>query len=385
MYNKYLNIYLELIKQSAISGLTPAPLIQKIFSDIKKQNFNKSFILIYNDKDVYNFLPSNYKKYFKNEILSLGKNINYLIILNIKIFNNIAKLQEYSNNLTLLIQKINTDKNFKLNKQELLQNYLKFIENLLDQQQIIQIQQLPKNISFYILNKFIKKFIPKYEIDKRWSALRILNFIQSDIKRIINLVNSTSGLSVNELCQTCGLIFINNKLFSNKNNLEQIYSILNHELDHHFYFRFNDTMKFNNHLNMNQNNDADKIKYLFDNTEINSRITDLCNIFNNIVLPVQKQNALKSIINLLTNTTIKNQNQMKTYIHSNIQNIKWVSHITEQHIQTLYINLLYFTQNKIKELILKRLQKQYDYFMKKYNTAKKQFKYNNSLKRKFNI
>ena len=385
MYKKYLNTYLNLIKQSAISGLTPMPFIQKIFSDIKKQNFNKSFILVYDNTDIYNFLPSHYKKYFSDTLFNFGKNINYLIILNIKIYNNIGKLQEYSNNISNMINQLKTNKNFKLDKKELLKNYLVFLENMLDQQQLKQLQQLPEKISYYILNKFVKRFIPKYQLDKRWSALRMLTFIQQDIKRIIALINQTSGLSVNELFQTCSLIFINNKLFTNRANLEHIYSILNHELDHHFYFRFDNNMKFKNHLNIDKNTDNGVLQYLFDSTQINSRITDLCNIFNNIILPLQKSNALKSLIDFLQNTKIKNEKQLKDYINANTQTFKWLANITDSHINTLSIILICFKHNKVKEIVLNRLQKQYDYFIKKYNTLKKQYKYNNSLKRKFNI
>jgi hypothetical protein len=59
--SKFLLNYLKIINEASNTGLSPAPLIEKIFSDIKKQDFNKSFVLVYSNEDVFKFLPNKIK------------------------------------------------------------------------------------------------------------------------------------------------------------------------------------------------------------------------------------------------------------------------------------------------------------------------------------
>lgn len=376
--SKFLLNYLKIINEASNTGLSPAPLIEKIFSDIKKQDFNKSFVLVYSNEDVFKFLPNKIKQQIQQQIFC--SQIKYLIILNSKIYNNVDQLKIYQQKIDTLIQKINNKEKLNINKQELYNEYLTFIQSIVDQKHIQQIKSLPNVISDYIFNNFIYNFIPKLKIDKRLSILNICNFIKNDIESIINRIKNTLGLSVNQIFSDCSLIFINSKVFQN-NNLEKIYNILNHQLDHHFYFRI--SAKTGSH-NLDKKTADDNIKYIFDKSQIWSRVTDLCNLFNHKVLPIEHENSLKIFLQFFENNCRK-YNNLQSCISQNLNSYKWLNNISKDDYDTIQISCMYFIVKNTKEYLINRITKEFDIYIKKYNNAKYKFKYSQSLKRKFKL
>lgn len=383
MISKFLLSYLKIINEASNTGLTPASLIDKIFSDIKKQDFNKSFVLIYSNDDIYKFLPKNYINKINDDFNFLKSQLKYLIILNSKIYNNINQFKVYQKKIDSIIQQINNKEKPNITKYQLYNDYLNFVQKLVDEKHINYIQTLPSNIANYIIYNLIDKFIPTLNVDKRLSLLNICNFIKKDISRIIDFVTSKQGLSINKPFSDCSLIFINNNVFQ-KNNLEKIYSILNHQLDHYFYYRLNDDIPIS-HKNEIKT-EKELFEYIFEKSQIRSRITDLCNFFNHKVIPELHQKSVSSFLQFLENC-YKNKiiNNIQSYINQNKEKYIWLKNIDNNDKDTLKVACIYFYKDYTKKYLIDRITKECEIYMKKYNNAKYRFKYSQSLKRKFNL
>lgn len=337
--SKFDRIYKKLIaqqnqilkEQTSTTDYTPNELLNQIYDDIKTEGLEDDWCLQYTYDDFMKYVtPKNYSHYKQFKQKFKGNKDNFtLIILNWSFFDN-KKLDEgvkkfcptFNEKVNKKIEKLSEQQAIQLKKQ-MKENFQKIYEeasNFKVAENLANSCQLQKS------KKYIKEILKQFALneqsfkqpitDKKVSCKNIFKYQLGNYYRYLltghktlKTHDKTGGfcyVNFNEDQNDQGFLFFINKNLNS--NLEDLQSVMNHEIDHYFQQVIKGV---ENHTNTEEDSkiieknidpakeDIKYIKYLYERSEFQSHSTDLCNFLLNRIIPISGKNALSELLNCI--------------------------------------------------------------------------------------